>query len=213
MELRSTPSARSRYHRRPVVLAVAFGSVVSLSASAATWHVDGGSPSCSDAGPGNVAVPFCTIVQGAASAQPGDTVLVHPATYREQVTPFLSGAPGQPITYRAAAPGAVILGTADLSDPAGWSATATNAWSRAFAPASSPPSQVFKDGVRLAQAQSAAGTAPDSFFYDPIAKLLYVDVGGQNPGLGHAIEAGARAFGFDLDGRAEIIVDGFDVLA
>lgn len=159
-----------------------------------------------------MAVPFCTIAQGAASALPGDSVLVYPATYREQITPPLSGSPGLAITYGAAAPGVVILGTTDVSDPVGWSPTSTNAWSRPYAPPS-PPSQVFKDGVRLAQAASTTGTTVDSFFHDSVAKVLYVDIGGPNPGLGHVIEAGARAFGFNLVGRADIVVDGFEIQA
>ena len=180
--------------------------------SAVTWNVNGASASCSDAGPGDAITPFCTIGRGAALALAGDTVLVAPGTYREQVTPAVSGAPGLPITYRASGAGAIVLGTLDVSDPAGWAPTATTAWSRAYAPPSSP-SQVFRDGVRLATATSATTTTPDSFFYDGVAHVLYVDIGGANPGVGHAIEAGARQHGFRLDSRTDLVVDGFEVRA
>jgi len=142
----------------------------------------------------------------------GDTVLVAPATYREQVTVPASGAPGAPITFQASGPGVIVLGTRDVSDPAAWTPTATNAWRRSYAPASNP-SQVFRDGTRLSAAASAATTVPDSFFYDGAARVLYVDVGGGNPGAGHVIEAGARQYGFRLDDRSQIVVDGFEVRA
>ena len=180
--------------------------------SAVTWNVNGASASCSDAGPGDATTPFCTIGKGAAVAVAGDTVLVVPATYREQVTAPASGLSGMPITYRASAPGVIVLGTLDVSDPVGWAPTATNAWSRPYAPSSSP-SQVFRDGVRLAAAASATTTTTDSFYFDSVAKVLYVDIGGGNPGVGHVIEAGARQYGFKFDGRSQIVVDGFEIRA
>ncbi len=178
--------------------------------SSVTWNVNGTSASCSNAGPGDAITPFCTIGRGAAVAAAGDTVLVAPGIYREQVTAPVSGAPGLPITYLASGPGAIVLGTFDVSDPAGWSPTATSAWSRPYAPPSSP-SQVFRDGVRLATAASATTTTTDSFFF--AAGVLYVDIGGANPGVGHVIEAGARQHGFRLDGRTDIVVDGFEIRA
>ncbi len=197
----------------PALFAVFLGIVASGQARAAvTWHVDGGSPSCSNAGPGDATTPFCTIGRGATVAVTGDTVLVAPGTYREQVTAPVSGAPGAPITYVASGPGAIVLGTFDVSDPAGWAPTATTAWSRPYAPPSNP-GQVFRDGVRLASATSATTTTPDSFFYDSVAHVLYVDIGGANPGDGHVIEAGARQHGFRLDGRTDIVVDGFEIRA
>jgi len=180
--------------------------------AAVTWWVDQNNPSCSDLGPGTSAAPFCTIKPGGTQALPGDTVLVQPGTYREQVTPPTSGAPGSPITYQAAGPGVLILGTLDLSDPLGWSPTATMAWSQPFAPPSAPK-QVFVDGARLALAPSATETTPNSFFYDTLAKVLYVDLGGSNPADGHAVEAGARTYGFNLVSRSDIVIDGFEVKA
>ena len=189
------------------------GIVASGQAGAAvTWHTDGANPSCSDAGPGDPTTPFCTIGRGASVAAAGDTVLVAPGTYREQVTAPASGAPGAPITYLASGPGAIVLGTFDVSDPVGWSPTATTAWSRPYAPPSNP-SQVFRDGVRLAAATSATTTTLDSFYYDSVTRVLYVDIGGANPGVGHVIEAGARQHGFRLDGRTDVVVDGFEIRA
>src|SRR5262245_64585114 len=103
-------------------------------ALAATCTVDGDDPLCSDAGPGSDLTPFCTINKARTLAMAGDVVLVRPAVYREQVSPSASGVAGLPITYRASASGVILLGTDDLSDAAGWSSTATSAWSRHFAP-------------------------------------------------------------------------------
>ena len=179
-------------------------------ALAVTWVVDGRHPACSDLGPGDAQSPFCTIGRGATRAAAGDTVMVHPATYREQVTPPSSGAPNLPVTYRASGPEVVILGTDDLSNQAGWSPTATTAWSRPFAP-SSTPTQVFVDGARLSLASGSASTTPGSFFYDGVAKVLYVDLGGPNPADGHMVEAGARTYGFSLVGRSHLVIEGFEI--
>src|SRR5262249_53758620 len=115
-----------------------------------------------------------------------------------------------PITYRAAGPGVVILGTQDLSQPSEWAPTSTTAWSRHFVPAS-PPSQVFLDGLALTRAASPDTTAPDSFFYDPVGGVLFVDIGGDNPALAHSVEAGSQTYGFNLQNRSGIVVDGFEV--
>jgi len=180
-------------------------------AASATWIVNGASPSCSDSGPGSAAKPLCTIGQGASRAVPGDTVLVQAGTYREEISPAASGVSGAPITFEAAGPGVLVLGTRDVSDPADWSKTSSAAWMRSYA-SSSPPAQVFLDGARLVAAPDLAGMTSGSFHYDPSLARLYVDIGGENPGVGHRIEAGARAFGFLLSGKAHIVVDGFEIL-
>jgi parallel beta-helix repeat protein len=195
-----------------MLLAAGLATFGASPASATVWVVDRNNPLCTDAGPGDATTPFCTIRQGALVAAPGDTVSVAAATYREQVSPPTSGTPGMPIRFLAAGPGARILGTDDLSDAAGWSPTATTAWSRPFAPASDP-SQVFVDGLRLAEAASESSTTPNSFFYDAAGDVLYVDVGGGNPADGHIVEAGARSHGFNLSGRAHLVVEGFEIEA
>lgn len=84
------------------VLAVALSLVAPPAWGATTYHVDGDLPTCSDSGPGSIVQPFCTITQGAAVAQPGDTVLVHAAVYPETVSISRSGASGSPIVIEAA---------------------------------------------------------------------------------------------------------------
>jgi parallel beta-helix repeat protein len=212
---RRSPLGARRTLSLAVVLSVAVSALVAVAAgpaSAATvWSVDGADPACSDAGAGTPAAPFCTIQAGAKKAQPGDTVQVDPAVYREQVTPPASGSPGSPITFVATGPGAVVVGTADLSG-ATWSQVgATGCWSTPFVPASNP-TQVFLAGGRLAPAADAAscGATSGSFFFDAVAKVLYVNAGGGSPS-GMAVEAGARTYGFDLVGLHDVVVDGFGV--
>ena len=183
-------------------LCLGIGSV----AGATVYEVNAGA-ACP--GAGTPAAPFCSIGQGAAVAAPGDTVNVAPGVYREQVTPPASGAAGLPILYRSSAPGARVLGTESLSSPGLWSPATPTGWSTPFDPDTNPR-QVFLDGVRLTELADLASLAPGSFFYDAGAAVLYVDIGGANPGT-HAVEAGARSFGFDVNGRSQIVVRGFEV--
>ena len=67
-------------------------------AEVATLYVRVG-PGCSDTGTGTDAVPYCTIGAAAKVAEPGQTVLVAPGRYPEQVRITRSGTPGHPITF------------------------------------------------------------------------------------------------------------------
>ena len=143
-----------------------------------TYYVTGSSALCTDSGTGSQAVPFCTIGAATKKAQAGDTVLVGAGTYREQLSVTTGGGEqGAPLTVHATTPNAVILGSDDLSGTAGWTATTTTAWQHAFAP-SSTPTQVWLDGHPLVMATSATTTTSGTWFYDSVAKQLYVDVGG-----------------------------------
>ncbi len=144
-----------------------------------TYRVDRGDPTCSDSGNGT-STPFCTVSRAGTVALAGDTVIVEPGDYPEQVTPANTGMPGAPLTFRADGPGVRLVGTTNLSTPGLWSATTTSAW-RAPVASASPVSQVFVGGARLAKAASATGTIPGSYFYDAPAATLYVDTGGANP--------------------------------
>jgi len=181
-------------------------------AAATAWFVDGASASCTDTTAGGTqTTPFCTITAAAKKAlTPGDSVTVAPATYREQVTLAASGTAAAPIAFTATGPGVVVLGTQNVSDPATWTATGTAAWSRPFV-VPSAPRQVFVDGDRLATATSATATTTGSFFYDAVARVLYVDLGGANPGSGHTIEAGAQTYGFNVANRTGVSINGFDL--
>ena len=89
-------------------LAIAAASLTPLAAhaaSAGTTYYVGKTASCSDAGSGTEAAPFCTITEAAAVATtPGDTVLIGPGVYGGEVTITASGTAADPITFEAASP-------------------------------------------------------------------------------------------------------------
>ena len=97
---------------RLLMIAVAATALVALnvraaSAAATVLYVDRNNPSCSDAGSGTSAQPFCTIKPAASLATAGQTVQVASGTYPELVTVSNSGSPGSPIVFTAA-PGASV---------------------------------------------------------------------------------------------------------
>ncbi|MDI3285234.1 DUF1565 domain-containing protein [Polyangium sp. 15x6] len=67
-----------------------------------------------DDGPGTSAEPFRHIAVALEAAQPGDTVVVRQGTYDERITFPRSGAPGAPITVRAACGARPILDGTNL---------------------------------------------------------------------------------------------------
>ena len=174
-----------------------------------TYYVAQGT-GCSDTGTGSQATPFCTIAAATKKAVAGDTVLVGPGTYREQVTPTATGQPGAPVTLTGSGSATVVLGSTDVSDAAGWTATATTAWKHAYT-AAVAPAEVWLDGSPLTAATSATTTIANTFFYDAAAGQLYVDIGGGNPATGHTVEVGARNFGMLLRNVTDYVVSGFTV--
>lgn len=68
---------------------------------ASAYYVDGGNRVANDANPGTEARPFRTIGRGVQSLQPGDTLLIKAATYRETVILNRNGTRTQPIRIQA----------------------------------------------------------------------------------------------------------------
>ena len=174
-----------------------------------TYYVAQGA-GCSDTGTGSQVTPFCTIGAATKKAVAGDTVLVGPGTYREQLTPTATGQQGAPVTITGSGSSTILLGSTDVSDVAGWTATATTAWKHAYT-AAIAPADVWVDGSPLAAASTASTTTSGSFFYDAAAGQLYVDIGGGNPATGHTVEVGARNFGMLLRNVTDYVVSGFAV--
>ena len=69
--------------------------------SAATYVVDSMARGADDANAGTEEKPFKTVQHAADVAKPGDTVCVMAGKYDERVRVKVSGAAGQPITFRA----------------------------------------------------------------------------------------------------------------
>ena len=82
-------------------------------AGAATYYV---SPAGSDSNPGTASLPFRQIRAGVAAAAAGDTILVSDGIYLGFDVRGKQGAPGAPITIRAAGSNAEIVKTMDRSD-------------------------------------------------------------------------------------------------
>jgi hypothetical protein len=178
---------------------------LSSPAAAVTYQVNAAA-ACP--GSGTTAAPYCTIGNAAAVAAPGDIVDVAAGVYREQVAPPASGAAGLPITYRAAV-GARIYGTNNLSGAGLWTLSSGTTYATPYNTPTNP-AQVFADGNQLSAGASAGSVPVGGFFYDGVADTLFVNLGGDNPG-NHDVEAGARSFGFSVDGKSHLVIEGFEV--
>ncbi len=62
-----------------------------------------------DKNPGDPHKPLKSITKASTLAQPGDTVIIHPGVYHEQVDGGRSGESGRPITYKGVSADSVIL--------------------------------------------------------------------------------------------------------
>ncbi|MGO4599678.1 right-handed parallel beta-helix repeat-containing protein [Terrabacter sp. 2RAF25] len=108
-----SPYALAPTTRRVVAVGVAVAAalvtlpVAPASAVAATLYVR--PTSCSDAGAGTAALPYCTIVKAAKVAVAGQTVVVSSGTYTGEVLPLHSGLQSSRITYRAATGATVTI--------------------------------------------------------------------------------------------------------
>jgi parallel beta-helix repeat protein len=178
-------------------------------ASAQIYYVDQASLSCSAAGPGTEAQPYCTINSALlAHAGPGVTIRVKPGTYREQVTVNVSGTSGSPLVIEAVGPGVVIDAADSFSSPASWVLLSGDV--HLAAGVTWAPFQVFKNGARLTPSTAAPASLPPNSFTWVSGEGLYVNAGGGNPG-DQQLLVGNRAYGFSLNARSWVTIDGFDV--
>lgn len=116
-------------------------------AAATTYYV---APNGNDSSAGNSETsPFKTINKCAQTVQPGDTCIIASGTYRETITPTLSGTSGLPITFRSA-PGAnvIVSGTEPIS---GWTQHAGNIYKADLSWSLGKENQLFvKNGAAVA---------------------------------------------------------------
>ena len=184
--------------------------VLAPSARASTYYVDHASSSCSNTGSGSSSQPYCSISAAVtARAGAGNTIVVKPGVYREQVTVSASGTASSPFVLQASGSGVVVDGSDDFSSTSLWHQLGGNVWLAASV--TTAPVQVFADGARLTE---AAGVAPASLTARTWTWVsgegLYVNAAGGNPG-GHDAQVGKRSYGFRLDRRSWVTVDGFEV--
>ena len=177
---------------------------------AGQYFVNNGSASCSDAGPGTQAQPYCTIAAAIAAHQgPGTTIVVLTGTYRETVTIPSSGTSAAPFVIQGQGPDVIVDGSDIFANPALW----TRYSGSVFIDASitQAPKQVFVDGARLRDTTGTSPSAiPPTSFAWVSGQGLYVNIGGDNPG-NHDTKIGRRAYGFRLDGKSFVTIQGFHV--
>ena len=178
-------------------------------AHAAVYYVDQSSPSCSSAGPGTEAQPYCTIAAAVAAHHgPGVTILVKPGTYREQVPLPSSGTAESLFVLRAIGGTVLVDGSDDFSAPTLWVPYSDGIY---LAPSVSwSPKQVFVDGARLTPSARATDDLPDNAFKWVTEEGLYVNVGVDNPG-NHELLVGRRNYGFNMATKSWITIEGFSI--
>src|SRR2546426_913106 len=174
-----------------------------------SFYVDNSSGSCSNTGPGTEANPYCTISAAAAAHKgPGITIYVKPGVYRETITVPGSGASGSPFVFQALGGPVVVDGSDDFSSTSKWVQYSGNVYLASSV--SWSPKQAFADGARLTPSTAAPGSLPISSFTWVSGQGLYVNVGGDNPGV-HQLLVGRRPYGFYAAARSYVTIDGFTV--
>jgi len=196
-----------------LVAAVCAGQIrFNFETTAADYYVNNGSTSCSDAGAGTQAQPYCTITAAlAAHHDPGTTINVMPGRYRETVTLPASGLSGSPIVLQGlGTPSNPVFvdGTDDFSATALWVRYSGNVWLAASV--TWAPKQVFADDARLAPSTVSPASLPTGSFEYVAGSGLYVNVGGTNPGS-HRTQVGHRLNGFFASGKSYVAFQGFTV--
>src|SRR5262245_9572917 len=198
LDLGGLAARRSAAWTLTIVLALA-----SAPANAATWYVGGTSSPCSDVASGTPSDPYCSISAALADHHdPGTTLVIGPGIYRERVLIPASGTAGAPIEL-VGLPGAIVDGTDDFSDVDLWQLVRDPVWLAAGVTWS--PSQVFVDSVRFKRWDGAPEDTPVGRFAYVSGAGLYLNVGGENPGL-HAVLVGRRPYGVQMSHRAWISI-------
>jgi PKD repeat protein/phosphatidylglycerophosphate synthase len=178
-------------------------------ARAATYYVDAASTNCSSAGPGTEALPYCTISSAlSARAAAGNTIVVKPGIYREQVTLPASGTAAAPFVLQASGPGVVIDGADDYAVTSKWVLSSGSIYKASSVVWS--PKQVYVNGLRYAVSTASTSAIPAGSYRWVAGSGLFINVGGGNPGLRQVL-VGRRTYGIVMAGRSWVKVDGFSV--
>jgi parallel beta-helix repeat protein len=167
-----------------------------------------------DTDAGTAAAPWRTIQHGVDALKPGDTLLIGPGIYREQVEIKNGGTAQAPITLMAVPGAHVIVSGADRLD-GGWSKVGgaedgiyVHDWAYRF-PIGGPndlthpndrehrltgrAEQVIHGGRLLRQVLTRSELAPGTFFADLDAQKLYVWLRGSDDPNRTEIEASVRS--------------------
>src|SRR5439155_13879318 len=102
----------------------------------------------------------------------------------------------------------VVDGSDDFSATSKWALFTGNVWFASSVTWS--PLQVFADGARLASSTATPSDLPPGSFSYVTGQGLYVNVGGDNPGV-HQAHVGHRSHGFKVSGKPWVTILGFTV--
>ena len=191
------------------MLASLVGLLPSPARASGTFYVDNSGTSCSNAGPGTEAQPYCTISAAvAAQGGPGTSIIVKPGIYRESVTVTTSGSASDPFVIQADSPGVVVDGADDFSGASQWTPSSGAVYLAAGVTWS--PLQVFVDGAGLVASTASPSSLPPNSFTYVSGQGLYVNIGGDSPG-NHTTLVGHRLYGIHLTGASYVTILGFHV--
>jgi parallel beta-helix repeat protein len=170
----------------------------------ATYYVDQKAIGASDANAGSAQLPFLTINKANNVAVSGDTVIVRPGLYREQIACKASN-----VTWRTSEPGVYIYGTIVMSGS--WTPISGSIYRTTYVN-TTKPLVVLLDGIPYAATLTAPNPLQGEFYYDSATGNLDINTGGLDP-TGHALEAGNLSTGFTLQGITGCTIQGFSVYA
>jgi len=168
------------------------------------------SPLGGDGGDGSAGSPFGTIAAGVQAAGPGDEVVIHAGTYREEVTLTSGGTPSAPLVIRSAGDGEVVMSGASeaLADTWSWTDEGGGIYS---APVDGTW-YVAVDDTRLwryeslSDLQDLTEETEGGFYFD--GSLVHVRLPVDESPIGHEIEVSVLGRALWLEGAADVVVRG-----
>ncbi|HUS81560.1 MAG TPA: right-handed parallel beta-helix repeat-containing protein [Armatimonadota bacterium] len=178
--------------RAAFVLAAALASC--MAAGASTWYVSADGDDAADGTAWERA--FGTISRGVEMLGPGDTLLVGPGVWHEQVFIEKSGTPEAPITIRAALPGRTeLVGSVRLED---W--RPVEGMPRVFsAPLDQTTCLVYEKDTDTEYTEVANLTTlqrePGSFLYEPDQRMIYAHPSDDAGMAHHVVDACVLDYG------------------
>ncbi|MDD5712651.1 MAG: right-handed parallel beta-helix repeat-containing protein [Smithellaceae bacterium] len=208
-------------------MAILFATLfIATAATATEYHVD--VTTGSDKNPGSADFPLKTISAAVTKVSAGDTIWIHPGTYREMFEMTKSGSDADhPISIRATEPSKVDIKGSDAVT--GWVLHSGKIWKKTGWQVNSQ--QVFADGLPLtqigynspynslyfagqkmlpSQGSGVSSMKAGSFYFDFWRKALYVWLpDGSDPNR-HAMEASARTTIIKMHGLDYINLEGLN---
>jgi MYXO-CTERM domain-containing protein len=174
-----------------------------------------------DGNPGTEAQPKKSITGAADVAGPGDTVVVFPGVYREQVLPR-GGSVNNPLVFRARGDGVILDGAQEdiAAGAATWTSAGNGVWFTSFAGESryaafqstrlydyQALADLLAGNGNIGMANAIAG----GFFVDTTAQRLYVKLPDGSSPQGVGVDVAVLPSAFLVDGVGDVVIEGFEI--